>query len=177
MHARVVGQLRMERRDEEAPVAQQHRLAVQLGEHLDVRPELGDPRRADEDPAQRLVLAVERQVGLEARDLAAVGVPVDRQVDQAEVRPGRAGSSRAVPNIGPVKRPHRLVDAVEPHQAHDRRRLAAGDDQPVEPFELLGLAHLDDLGAEARSTAACSRKLPCTARTPIRAAVSVTDRC
>ena len=37
VHARVVGQLRVERRDEEASVAEQHRLAVELGEHLDAR--------------------------------------------------------------------------------------------------------------------------------------------
>src|SRR5581483_11011695 len=35
VHARVVGQLRMERADDEAPVAQQHRFAVELGEHFD----------------------------------------------------------------------------------------------------------------------------------------------
>src|SRR4029078_12980248 len=48
VHARVVRQLRVERRDEEAAVAEQHRLAVELGEHLDARPGLGDARRADE---------------------------------------------------------------------------------------------------------------------------------
>src|SRR3954463_1418387 len=31
----VVGQLGVERRDEEAPVAREHRMAVDLGEHLD----------------------------------------------------------------------------------------------------------------------------------------------
>src|SRR5256885_7526032 len=35
VHARVVGQLRVERRDEEPPLPQQHRLAVVLVEHLD----------------------------------------------------------------------------------------------------------------------------------------------
>ena len=36
VHARVVRQLGVERRDEEPPVAREHRLAVVLGEHLDV---------------------------------------------------------------------------------------------------------------------------------------------
>ena len=54
MDARVVGQLRMERGDEEPSLARQHRVAVDLREHLDVRPCLLDPRRADEDGAQRL---------------------------------------------------------------------------------------------------------------------------
>ena len=46
------------------------------------------------------------------------------------------------------ERADRLVEAVEAHQPHERRRLAAGDDEPVEPVELLGLAHLDDVRAE-----------------------------
>src|SRR5881409_766372 len=44
MEARVVGELRMERSDEEPPLAREHRTAVDLGEHLDVRPDLLDPR-------------------------------------------------------------------------------------------------------------------------------------
>src|SRR5436190_2059301 len=47
-----------------------------------------------------------------------------------------------------VEAPQRLVEAVEPHQAHDRGGLAARHDQPVEPCELLGQPHLDRLGAE-----------------------------
>src|SRR5215831_11205302 len=46
--ARVVGQLRVEGRDEEPSLAREHRMAVDLGEHLDVRPSLLEPRRADE---------------------------------------------------------------------------------------------------------------------------------
>src|SRR5215471_16666695 len=38
--ARVVGQLRMEGRNEEPSLARQHRVAVDLREHLDVRPRL-----------------------------------------------------------------------------------------------------------------------------------------
>src|SRR5919197_876208 len=65
VHAGVVGQLRVERRDEEPPLPQQHRLALVLGEHLDLGPGVAHPRRADEDAAQRLSLAGEREVGLE----------------------------------------------------------------------------------------------------------------
>src|SRR5436190_14136557 len=72
--ARIVGQLRVERRDEEASFPQQHRLAVQLREHLDLRPDLTNAGRADEHAAQRYTVAGECKVGLEARDLAAVGV-------------------------------------------------------------------------------------------------------
>ena len=43
---------------------------------------------------------------------------------------------------------HRLVQAIQPHQPADRRRLAARDDQAVEPVELLGEPDLDRLGTE-----------------------------
>src|SRR3954451_25244269 len=45
---RVVRQLGVERGHEVAPVARQHRASVDLREHLHVRPEALDPRRADE---------------------------------------------------------------------------------------------------------------------------------
>ena len=51
VQARVVGELGMEDGDEEATLAREHRVAVDLGEHLDVRADLVDPRRADEDGA------------------------------------------------------------------------------------------------------------------------------
>ena len=54
----------------------------------------------------------------------------------------------AGPEDGALEAADRLLEPVEPHQARDRRRLAARDDEPVEPVELLGLAHLDDVRAE-----------------------------
>src|SRR5829696_5541317 len=50
VHPRVVGQLRMERRDEKPSFAEQDGLAVELGEHLDARARIGDARSADEHP-------------------------------------------------------------------------------------------------------------------------------
>src|SRR5919106_6054557 len=49
VHARVVGQLRVERRDEKPPLANEHGLAVALRENYDAVPELANTRRADED--------------------------------------------------------------------------------------------------------------------------------
>src|SRR4051795_614168 len=46
---RVIRQLWVERRDEVAPIAREHRPAVDLGEYLHLGPEVLDPRRADED--------------------------------------------------------------------------------------------------------------------------------
>ena len=38
----------------------------------------------------------------------------------------------------PPERPDRLVEPVEPRELRDRRRLPAGNDEPVEAVELLG---------------------------------------
>src|SRR6266581_3756335 len=72
---RVVGQLWMERRDEEAPLPREHRMTVHLGEHLHVGPGVLDPGCADEHGPQRLRLAIQLQVGLERRRLATERVP------------------------------------------------------------------------------------------------------
>ena len=141
----IVGQLRMERRDEHAPVAQEHRLAVQLGEHLDAGAHVPHAWRTDEHAAKRPLLAVELQVCLEARDLAAVGVPVDLEIGEAEVGAVDEDHPRARPEDGPLESPDRVVEPVQRRQLRDRRRLAARDDEPVEPVELLGKANLDDV--------------------------------
>src|SRR5204862_3314358 len=151
--AGVVGQLRVEGGDEEPPLARQHRVAVDLGEHVDVGSRVLEPRRADEDSAQRLVAVppVVRQhleVSFEAVDLAAERVAPRAVVAEAEVvaveedHPGARSQDRA------AELAHRFVETVEPHQAADGGRLAAGDDQPVEPVELLGEPDLDRLGTE-----------------------------
>src|SRR5689334_16458931 len=60
--ASVVGQLRVERGDDHATLAQQNGLAVQLREHLHRGPDLTDPGRADEDTAQGLDVARQGEV-------------------------------------------------------------------------------------------------------------------
>src|SRR5262245_12792946 len=73
----VACQLRVERRDHEPSLAQKYWLAVQLREHLHLRSDITHARRPDEHATQRLGLAVQLEVGLEARHLPAVGVAVD----------------------------------------------------------------------------------------------------
>ena len=99
-------------------------------------------------PAQRLGLALELQIGLEARELAAVAVALDLEVDETEMGAVEQDHPRARAEHGGREAPDRLLQAVEPHQAHDRRRLTAGDHESVEPVELLRQPHLDHLGAE-----------------------------
>ena len=56
--------------------------------------------------------------------------------------------------------PDRLLEAVQPHEPRDRRRLAARDDEAVEPVELLREPHLDRLGAEAAQDGRVLAKVP-----------------
>src|SRR5471030_2650199 len=77
---RVVRQLRVERRDEDPALARQHRMPVDLGQHLDALADVFDPRRTDEDGADRLLAVSEIEVRLEARDLAAERVTTGADV-------------------------------------------------------------------------------------------------
>src|SRR5262249_57198927 len=51
--AQVLCQLWMEGREQKASVANEDRLAVERPDHLDAVPELANPRRSDEDAAER----------------------------------------------------------------------------------------------------------------------------
>src|SRR5438876_2821822 len=67
VHTCVVRQLGVERRDDEAAVADEHRLSVELREHLDLGPDLAHAGRPDEDAAQRIAVA-QVEIGLETGD-------------------------------------------------------------------------------------------------------------
>src|SRR5262249_41094219 len=77
VHAGVVGQLGVKRREQQPAVADEHRFALEQPEHLDTVAELADARGADEDAAKRLVGAHEIDVRLEALQLPTVGVALD----------------------------------------------------------------------------------------------------
>src|SRR5437763_1433071 len=146
--SRVVGQLRVEGGDDEPPLAQQHRLPVELGEDFDLRACLANSRRADEDASQRGRLPGEGEVCFEARDLPAEGVAIDLEIDRAEVIAVQDDHARAGPEHGAGELAHGLIEAVEAHQTHERRRLATRDHEPLEALELFGLADLDSVSAE-----------------------------
>ena len=99
-------------------------------------------------PAQRLVVAGELEVGLEARDLPPVGVARDLEVEHAEVVAVEQDHPGARAEHRPGELAERVLEPVEADEPHDRGRLAARDHEPVEPFELLRLAHLDRLHAQ-----------------------------
>src|SRR4051812_23415595 len=108
MQARVVGQLRVERGDEEPALARQHRAAVDLGEHLDAGADLLHPRRTDEDRGQRRRLAGDLELRLERRHLAPERVAPHGQVDEAEVLAVEHDHPGARAEDGPVERSERL---------------------------------------------------------------------
>src|SRR6266516_1312396 len=147
--ASIVGQLRMEGSDEQPSLARQHRMAVDLREHLDVGSRLLEPRRPDEDSFERLVAVTDVEIRLEAAHLAAERVAPRPVVAEAEVvaveddHPGARAEDRA------AEPAHRLVEAVQPHEPADRGRLPARDDQAVEPRQLLGEPDLGRLRAES----------------------------
>src|SRR3954470_16793496 len=83
---RVVRQLRMERGDKDTSVTREDAVAFVLREHLDARAHRFDPGRADEDAAQRLLLADDVEIGFEAPHLAAEGVAADDDVREPQER-------------------------------------------------------------------------------------------
>src|SRR6188508_2253175 len=151
VHPGVVGQLRVKGRDEEPTLPEQNGIPVEARENVHPVADLRDARSADEDPAKGLFVVLEREVGLEARDLPAVRVAVDPDVHLAdEPVAGHENHPRTRAEHRARKRPQRLLEPVEADEPADRRRLAAGDDQTVEAVEVLGLSYLDRLHAETR---------------------------
>src|SRR5438094_2733641 len=149
VHPRIFRQLGVERRNEEAPLPEQDGLPIVLGQDLDVVAHLAHARGADEDAAQRPRVAVQPKIRLEARNLPAVRVAVDLEIHQTEMRAVEDDHPRARSEDGRRKGAERVVEPVQAHQTHERRRLAAGHDEAVEAVELLPLPDLDDVGAEA----------------------------
>ena len=93
-------------------------------------------------------VSFEREIGLEARRLPAVGVPLHLDVHEPEVVAVEDDHARAGAEDRPLELRDRRVEPVEAHEPHERRRLAAGHDEPIEAFELGGLAHLHDVRAQ-----------------------------
>src|SRR6476619_687744 len=139
----------MEGREQQASVANEHRLAVERPDHLDAVPELANPRRPDEHAAERDLVRCELDVGLEALHLTAERVPVDHQVCEIEVLAIEHDHPGARAEDGARVGADRLVEAVQLGEAHDRRRLASREHEAVEALELLGKPHLDDVRAES----------------------------
>src|SRR5262245_42900453 len=83
--AQVVGQLGMEGREQEPPVADEHGLAVERSDDGHGVAERADPRCTDEDAAERNLVGRELDVGLEALHLPAERIPVHDEIRKVEV--------------------------------------------------------------------------------------------
>src|SRR5215218_4336884 len=142
----------MERAEDDAALAHDDRVAADLGKHLNPVADPGHPRRPDEHRSQRLRAdALDLQIRLEARDLAAEGVASAGDVSEAQV----LGVADDHPRARAENRPPRLdvganrgLEPVPLDRLRDRGRLAAGDDERVEAIQLLRVADLDRVGAE-----------------------------
>src|SRR5262245_33338474 len=149
VHAQIVRQLRVEGREQQAAVADENGLLAELADDLHVRPEGTNARRADEDAVKRDLVADQRDVRLEAPDLASVCIAVDLEVGEPEMVAVEHDHPGARPEDGRLEAPDRVVEAVQLGELDDRRRLSARDSQAVEPGQVRGLAHLDRFRAEA----------------------------
>src|SRR5574339_55795 len=82
VNALIAGQLRVKRRRQNITLANKYRLAVDPREALDVGAHPSDFRRPYEDRLERASRDCCLNVAGEAIDLAAVGVPLNRDIDQ-----------------------------------------------------------------------------------------------
>ena len=155
VHAHVTGDLRMERRGEQAALPHRDDPSVgaavgDRGQHLDPGADLLHPRCADEHGSNRVSGDPgEVEVVLEAVHLAAEGVATHRHVDPAESELTGDGVGHPVgqqdhPGAGPVDRHplrhplhQQLAQAERAGQLVDRGRLPAGQDEGVHLGELL----------------------------------------
>src|SRR4051794_11144084 len=150
--AAVVGELGVEGDREQRALAGGDRVAVDGGEHLDRRPVLRDPRRADEHGADgRALDPGELEVGLEGVQLAAERVALGDDVHEPEMlavehdQPGARAEDR--PALG-VEVAQRVGQPLARDAERHRRRLAARHDETVEAVEVGRGADLADVGAE-----------------------------
>ena len=150
----------MERRGHDIALAHGHDAAVvQLRQDIDVVADALDDRRPDEDGVDRTVAEHGHcELRLEAFELSPEGVALDRDVEQREDGRVAVGDLlRQQDHAGAGAEDRRaLARQVEDRLAQPpavdelahRGALAAGQDQPAEPLEVLGQANGDRLDAE-----------------------------
>src|SRR3954471_9081497 len=164
MHARVTGELGMERRRQQRTLSYGDDptgglTVVDPRERLDRFAQLLPPGGPDEHGMHRFVQPPEADVALEGVDLPAEGVAPHRHVDPAHA--DLVGGAVEHP-VGQqdhagarAERRHAVGDPllqrleqVERHQQlADRRRLTAGDDEPVDPIELVRTSYTHSVSA------------------------------
>src|SRR4029453_16682937 len=171
MNHRAVGELRVERRDQDAPFPGHDRLPAVLGQNLDARAPPPDPGRPDEDHLEggRASVELHHPGGLERLALPAVGVALDGDVDEPQrelsgafdlARQDDKPRTRAEDRpAAPPKLLERGREVPRVHELEQGRGLAPGDDEPVDLVQLGGLAHLDRLDAALLERAGVQREV------------------
>src|SRR5204863_8449602 len=87
VYARVVGELRVERAQQDLTIAEDDGMTIDAGEHIDALAILVDPRRPDEHRPHRVGPdPVDLKLEFEARDLPAERVTSRRRVHEGQVR-------------------------------------------------------------------------------------------
>jgi hypothetical protein len=154
MDAAVGGELRVKGGGEQMALTNEDREAVALGEDRDIFADLLDARRADVDGFERA--GVEVRAELDRRffdgtvDLAAIGVALDRGVEDAEtglrrmqdfVREENATGTGTESGGGGDEGAERFEEAVALQELEKGSGFAAGNDEAVEFWELIGFAN------------------------------------
>jgi hypothetical protein len=118
---RVIRELGMEGSDQEPTLPKQDWLAVELREHVDALASATDAGRADENAPQRHVFSGQVEIRFEARNLPPVGVARDIDIEEAEMLLVEHNQAGAGAENRPLEAPHRVLEAIEAHEAHERR--------------------------------------------------------
>lgn len=163
VEAEIVGQFGVEGGGQQGAIAHGDGFAVECHEDVDVVGDAANAWGADKDG----VIGGGSQlgcgdVGLEGVDLATEGVAVDGHGEQVEGGPveavgvvGKEDGPGAGPPEGKAILPEtsdRFVQVVGEEEAGDGGAFAAGDDEAVEPIELVGVADFTGVDVEGTQT-------------------------
>ena len=160
VYARVGGQLGVERREQQPAVADEHRLAIVLGEHLDTGPDLAYPRRTDEDPVQR---PAHRRARAPPRSWPPAG---RTRSGRRRGRPARGACGRARSSPHTCRRRAARSGGSPPRaRTSPTSRMIVVDSppgitSPSRPSSCSGRRTSTTSAPSSRSTRACSRNAP-----------------
>jgi hypothetical protein len=170
VQAILAGQLGMEGERQDLSLTHGDRMAVDLSEHLDARPVLGDPGGADEDRVHRAAVdAGDLEIGLKGVQLAAKRVSLGEHVQHTEMDAVKddhagAGSEHRHPALREfAQRPPEAL-ALDPER--HRGRLTAREHQRVESGQVSRHADLACAHPEAAEHALVRREAPLQRQDP-----------
>lgn len=153
MQARLPSELGVKGERQHVALTDRDRVPVDLGEDLDVGTAIGDPRRPDEDGADRISFDPGNlEFGLEGPQLPSERVTLRRDVEDPEVAAVEHDQARARAEHGDPAG-DRLAErvgqaiALDPEAHHGR--FAAREHERVEALELVGGPHLAHGGAQS----------------------------